>query len=146
MSELARIEPAVMVVDPRTGEIAETPAQIVEIHQWVRRQRDSLMSVQRLAEQALVALSAERGQKTFRVGKHEVQVVDDVNIVWDLALLDELLNLGLPRDRYEELMGPAVFKPRARVAKQLAAANPRYAEVIGKARTDVVNGRKVTVK
>ena len=59
----------------------------------------------------------------------------------------ELRDLGLPEERYGELVVATVtYKVNASVAKQIAGANPEYAKVIDRARSRPDTTPRVYVK
>lgn len=54
---------------------------------------------------------------------------------WDVSRLEDLLQAGLPQDRWNELVSiEQTFKINANVAKSIAASNPAYAEIIESAK------------
>lgn len=88
---------------------------------------------------AIVAESQRQGTKTLRSEGLKLEVRGGRETVWDVdALETELLALGLPQDRVNDLIKTEVtFKVNARVAKEIAGANAEYAAVISAAQTEV---------
>lgn len=96
---------------------------------------------------ALRAEASRRGDPHVTLeGGVSYSVTDKTNISWDVEMLDRLLELGLPQERFDELVEVVVeTKVNAVVAKQIAKMNPQYAAVISAARHDTPAGSEVKV-
>jgi hypothetical protein len=145
------VEPEVVSTElalPATGELidlADAPAvarAYTELAYLETRIRES----KRVLRDALIAESRRRGTKTLRLaGGLVARIKTKKDIVWDLEELEKLHELGLPEERYNELVQETVsYKVSAVVAKQIAGANEDYAKVIEQARTDT-EGESVEV-
>jgi hypothetical protein len=137
------------LVDPRTGEFLEpTPANALTLLDAARDMRARLMDLVKDCELVLLEESRRQGTKTLHVdGVGTAEITGGSELSWDLETLLELRDLGLPEDRYDELVVATVtYKVDARVAKQLEGANPDYAAVIERARTRVEKPWRVRTK
>lgn len=137
------------VLNPLTGELvpaAET-ARVADALKAMRSMRSSLLEGIKVAEAILRGESERQGTKTLRFGPTEVVVSSRAELVYDFEILRELLDLGLPEDRYNQLVKTTIEeKVDNRVARQLEAANPDYAAVIERARTRIEKGGSVSVQ
>lgn len=125
-------------------EIARIAAYLVDIRQL---ERGALKDAKRACAIILEEEMRRQGTKTLRLGGLEVTMSEEKEIVWDMEVLEELRTIGLPEERFGELVKEEVsYKVSAAVAKQLAAANPEYGEIVKRARTDVDKGARVSVK
>ncbi len=136
------------LVDVRTGELLPaTPQNAIDLLAAAREMRGRILSLVKDCEAILLEESRRQGTKTLRLGDTTATVTGGSDLEWDLETLLELRDLGLPEDRYDELVVARVeFKVDARVAKQLEASNEAYAAVIDRARTRVERPFRVSVK
>ena len=135
------------LVDPRTGELVSDPPRVAELVRYFRDQRRAYMDQIKAGEWLLVQEAERQGTRTFPLGDLTVEVKEDREIVWDLEILERLREMGLPEERWSKLVTEEIsYKVNANVAKQIAGANPQYAEVIGRARTDHSKGQRVYVR
>ena len=96
---------------------------------------------------ALAAEFSRRGTKTLELNGMKASLSGGSEVIWDIEVLDELRDLGLPEDRMDALVTTEVtHKVNASVAKAIAAANPNYAEVIERAKNVIPKAVYVTVK
>lgn len=146
--ELESVKP-VELVDFATGEVidpADTPRVASYLKDLRRLKRETIDVLIGQLEEVLVAEAERQGSKTLRYGDTQVEVVESKEIVWDHEVLEQLRELGLPEERYAELVVPQVtYKVRANVAKQIAGVNDQYAKVIEAARSDMPGRRRVRV-
>ncbi len=151
MSESTGTELAVPehVLNPLSGELvpaAET-ARVAEALAAMRQMRRSLLEGVHAAEAILRAESERQGTKTLRYGARKIVVNSKSELVWDVEILNELLDAGLPEDRFNDLVTTLVdYKVDARVARQLEGANPEYAAIIERARRRIDKGGSVAVE
>lgn len=149
MNELELVAPAADILDPRTGELLD-PADTVRVADllvYLRELRATISAGVSACSQALIAEAERQGTKTLRAGGTTLEIRGGTEIVWDLEVLRELTGLGLPEERYGDLVKETVtYKVNAAVAKQIAGANPAYADVIERARSDFEKARYVSVK
>lgn len=146
MSEIA-LAPA-QLVDMRTGEMLEaTPENAVELIVYARDMRSRLLNLVKDCEAVLLEASRIQGTKTLHLEHATATITGGSDLNWDLDQLARLLAVGLPDERYNELVVPTItYKVSAAIAKQLEAANPAYAEIIASARSRVEKPWRVTVK
>lgn len=145
MSDLARVEPT-EVANPITGELirVDDPASCAVAIAELRALEDRIKEVKRVLGATLVAESHRQGSKTLHLPGTEVTLTESKSIVWDLETLAQLRDLGLPEERWNELVRTTVEeKVNANVAKQLAGANDAYRDVIDAARADYTGDRYV---
>lgn len=125
-----------LIVHPGTGEAvpADQADQVARILDELREHGKKVQEQRRNAELALADYARTVGAKTFELAGFKVAIRDQDTITWDIDTLERLLELGLPEDRWNQLVEQTIsLKVNTRVAKQLAAANPTYADVIEKA-------------
>lgn len=127
------------VPDLRTGELVdllEAPERIPEILEQLRERRRLLNEWTAAVTETVAELARIGGTKTLNLGGRKVSLTGDSEVSWDVLELQKLLDAGLPQDRYDTLVTEEVsYKVNASVAKQIAAANPRYKEIVERART-----------
>lgn len=125
------------LVIPYSGEVispddAEACARkLHEIRELERRLRE-------LKNELTFHLAQEferQGLKTMDLNGIKAELKGGSEIAWDIEILEELRGLGLPDERFNELVRTEVtYKVSAKEANRIAAANPRYAEVIDRAK------------
>ncbi len=132
--ELAR--PAELV-DVRSGEVLPaTPENAAELLIAVRDLRSCMLGLVRDCEAVLLDESRKLGTKTLHLPAGKATISGGAELAWDVSTLARLLALGLPDERYNELVKTTVsYKVNAAVAHQLEAANADYAAVIDEARS-----------
>lgn len=125
------------LLDVRTGELVEaTPAKAAELIVAARDMRGRLLDLVKDCEAVLLDESRKQGTKTLKFAGETATITGGQELIWNLDILLQLRDRGLPEDRYNELVVATVtYKVNAAIAKQLEAANPAYAEVIGMARS-----------
>lgn len=136
------------LVDVRSGELLPaTPENAVELLTVVRDTRAKLLSLVKDCEAILLEESRRQGTKTLHLEAGTAEITGGSGIEWDIEELLKLRDVGLPEDRYNELVVATVtYKVDARVAKQLESANPAYAEIVERARSRVEKPFRVSVK
>src|SRR5262245_34906783 len=107
------------LVDVRTGEfLPATPENAAELLVAARELRTKLMSLVHDCEAVLLAASRERGTKTLHLPAGVATVSGGSEVVWDISTLARLIAVGLPDERYGELVATVVtYKVNAAVAK-----------------------------
>lgn len=138
----------VELLDVRTGEIVEaTPAKAAELMVAAREMRGRLLGLVKDCEAVLLDESRKQGTKTLHYPEGTATITGGQDLIWNLEILLQLRDRGLPEDRYNELVVATVtYKVNAAVAKQLEAANTEYAEVIGMARSYEAKPWRVSIK
>jgi hypothetical protein len=136
------------LVDLRTGEIVPaTPSKAVELLGVARTMRAQILDLVKDCEAVLLEESRRQGTKTLHLPNGTAEVSGGTALEWDIDVLAELQAVGLPEDRYGELVVTTVTqKVDARVAKQLEAANPEYAAIIERARRYEPRPWRVSIK
>lgn len=141
------------LLDVYTGELLPaTPSNASYLLRKARELRDHLLLAVKDCEAVLLEESRRQGTKTLRIDEeghavYTATISGGNDYDWNFSVLVELLDLGLPRERYHELVVETrTYKVDARVAKQLAAANPEYAKIIEQACTMVEKPWRVSVR
>lgn len=148
MSAGAELSVPETLVDIRSGEVLPaTPDNAVEMLAVVRETRSRLMLLVKDCEAVLLRESARRGTKTMHFPDGTATITGGQEVEYDQETLAELLTLGLPEDRWNELVTAKVeYKVNAAVAKQLEASNEEYAHVVRRARTIVPKPWRVSLR
>lgn len=141
-------EDASTLVVPFTGEIvsrqdpehcARVLYEIRDLEQRVRDLKDAL-------KQALLEESQRAGTKTLHYPGLDAVISTPVVTHWDTEILLELLEAGLPEERYNDLVTTEVsYKVNGLVAKSVSASNPTYGSIIERAKTKVPRATSVSV-
>lgn len=136
-TDLAVVSVPGELLDVRTGELLPaTPENAVNLLTAARDMRGRLMDLVKDCEAVLLDESRKQGTKTLHYGSETATITGGQDLAWNLDILLELRNRGLPEARYNELVVATVtYRVNAAVAKQLEASNPAYAEVIAMARS-----------
>jgi hypothetical protein len=109
--------------------------------------RAQILDLVKDCEAVLLEESRRQGTKTLHLPDGTAEVSGGTALEWDIDVLAELQAVGLPEDRYGELVVTTVTqKVDARVAKQLEAANPEYAAIIERARRYEPRPWRVSIK
>lgn len=138
MTEIEPLQPQELV-NPSTGQMIDLrDVQSVAIHlDEIRQLEDRLKEAKRILGRVLAAEAERQGTQTLHLPGLKVPISKKREIHWDLEILKELRELGLPTERWSQVVRTTVdYKVMAGEAKKIAAANPAYAEVIKRARTD----------
>lgn len=150
MSEVDQLDTAREVILPWSAEVIDvsTPEGVTRALAEANLFYHELRRFQSAMKERLIAESDHQGKRILELAgrKVEVESADTaVEITWDLAKLAVLLELGLPTERWAELVtySPSVDK---RVANQLSR-NPEYKRIIDAASVErKPRARRVTVK
>jgi hypothetical protein len=128
--------PSTDLVVPGTGEVVnlEDPNAAAVAYVRLDTLEREIKSARATVREALVRHSSTYGGNTMRIDAAEVKVTRSDEITWDLGVLSELQDAGLPRSRWMKLVTVTVErKVNAVVARQIAKANPEYAAIIERA-------------
>jgi hypothetical protein len=143
------LEPVAEILDPTTGELinaTDIPA-VGDALSRARLLQSRLRNAIGIMTQAFVEESRRAGTKTLRCDGATYELKGGHEVEWDVEVLLELHDLGLPESRYQQLVSPVVtWKVNAAEARSIAASNPDYAEVIGRAKKIVEKPYYVSVK
>jgi hypothetical protein len=134
---------------PYSGEIIslDDPPACLKMLVEIRELEGQLKDLKSDLSDALKLEFSRQGTKTLDINGIKATLGADSEIVWDVGILDELRDLGLPEARMDALVTAEVrYTVNASVAKQLAGANPQYAEVIERAKSRVPKKAYVGVK
>lgn len=137
------------LLNPITGELVPTSnvVQVAATLEALREYRDRLNVAIAVFSEPLIMESRRLGTRTLTAGALRAEVSSDHEIEWDLDALAKLLDVGLPQERYDELVRATVtYKVNGTVARQLAGASPEYAAVIERAKVRIPKRQYVTVK
>jgi hypothetical protein len=149
MPELEPYQSVTEVVDPFTGSLVDVsdPMAAAEFLDALRQSKETITKIIHAVEGIQLAEFERQGTKTIHAGRWDLELESQVSYQWDEEVLHELLDAGLPEERYQDLVKTTVsVKVLQGEAKRLEAANPAYAEIIGRARTRVEKPPRVSVK
>ncbi len=137
------------LVNVETGELL--PATIdnaVTVIQAARTMRSRLHDVVAQATAWLAEESARQGTKTLHAGTSSVVLSGGPTDEYDpLELMNYLRNAGLPEQRVDDAVTTIIdYKVNRAVLRQLAAANPEYADAIEQAKRTVEKPYRASVK
>lgn len=138
------------LLNPFTGELIDRTdmTQVARVIEQLREHRDQVNTALAAFTQAVIERSIMMGTKTIHLGALTLEVSPDYEVEWDISMLNtDLPDAGVPDGRMAELLTTTVtWKVNARIAKQMAGANPDYAKIIEAAQTRVPKRQYVTVK
>lgn len=88
-----------------------------------------------------------QGLKTMEFAGVKAELKGGSDVVWDIEVLEQLRDLGLPDDRFNQLVKTEItYKVDAREAKRIAAANEEYADVIERAKQPYSRPHYISIK
>jgi hypothetical protein len=131
-----------LVVSPEsTNEVAEALGSIREAKRLLDEARGEL-------ERLLADEAQRQGTKTLHTDKLTVSVSGGPETVYDMEVLEQLQEAGLPEERYNELIKTEViYRVDRNVVRQLrGSGNPDYEAIIEKAASVVERPYRVSVK
>lgn len=149
MPELQPYQSVAEVVDPFTGSLVDVsdPMAAAEFLDALRGSKDTITKIIHAVEEIQRAEFERQGTKTIHAGRWDLTLEPQVAYVWDEQVLQELLDAGLPEERYRDLVKTTVsVKVSQDQAKRIESANERYADIIERARTRVEKAPRVTAK
>lgn len=131
-----------------TGELIDRD-DLVAVAGYVEQIRDHQRKVRLLAKDVtgiLVEAARAQGTKTLHLGRYDVEVTGGLDYEWDVGRLEDLIDAGLPLERFNELVQiEQTTTVKANVAKQIAGSNPVYAEIIESAKTTTPKPERVKI-
>jgi hypothetical protein len=125
-------------VVPTTGEILDLGdvREVARVRRELKEIRANVDAFNQMLDAVILDESARQGTKTLRLGRYEVTIGPDSEPEWDVDVLAELRDAGLPEARYDALVRTEVsYKVDGRVAAQIAKANPEYAAIVERAQS-----------
>lgn len=134
------LEPAqsMELVIPFSGEVVsrDDPGSCARVMFQIKEMERELKELRGILGDAILDESGRVGSKTLHFEEGFTATVSTpTEIHWDLEILAELLEAGLPPDRYEALVKPEVtYKVDGGIIRSLEGANPVYKEIIDRAR------------
>jgi hypothetical protein len=137
------------LVVPQTGELLslDDAAGCLRVLTEIRDLETKLREAKAELTTALSAEFSRQGTKTLEIGGVKAELRGGTEVVWDIEVLGELRNLGLPEERMDALVTAEVtYRVNANVAKQLASVNPLYASVIERAKSTIPKASYVSIK
>jgi len=137
------------LIVPTTGEVInpDDPAGCLRVLTEIRELESKLKELKSALTEALGFEFSRLGTKTIELNGIKAELRGGSEIVWDVEILEELRGLGLPDERMVALVTTEIsYKVNASVAKQLAAANEAYAEVIERAKSTIPKSSYVAIK
>jgi hypothetical protein len=140
--------PGGVLVHPRTGELVpvDSPDACVKLLGEVRELERNLRELKGELTAALTVEFQRQGTKTLEFSGVKAVLGPTEETVWDIEILNELLDCGLPEARFNELVTTEItYKVNASVAKQLSM-NSEYASVITRAQSKIPKSGYVSLK
>jgi hypothetical protein len=138
VSELERTRPA-EVPNVITGELIsldDIPG-LARYLRDIRAHEADLRTIKRMLEAEIIEHARRIGTKTLRMAGVEATIRGGPKIVWDTEKLERLLEAGLPKERFAELVTiEYVAKVNTQVARSISSSNPEYARIIEEARSE----------
>ena len=138
-----------LVVRP-TGQLVnlEDPVEVAQGLYDLAELEHEIKLIKRALVDALEPVRTELGKSTLELGDYEVSLTGNTKTEYDLELLAELLtDAGLPEQRLTELIVLTVTSKLNRsVARQVAGANPAYANALERSKSELPATVYATVK
>jgi hypothetical protein len=137
------------LVIPMTGEVLsrDDPSGCARAYYEIKELETKLKLLRGALAEVIMEESIKQGSKTlhFEQGM-TAKISTPMEIQWDHDILAELVEAGLPGDRFEALVRAEVtYKVNQAVIRELEGANPVYAEIIERARTRFPRTPSVTI-
>lgn len=129
------VEHAQMIV-PLTGEVVDLsqPDQCIRMLAEIRQLEAKLREAKSELTFHLEQEFQRQGLKTLEFKGVKAELRGGSEVAWDIEVLEQLRELGLPDERFNDLVKVEIsYKVSAAEAKRIAAANEEYAAVIAKA-------------
>lgn len=138
-----------LLPDVTTGEmLPATVGNAAHVIQAARDLRTRVSSVVAEATEWLARESVRQGTKTLHGGGATVTLSGGPTDEYDpLELMNYLRNAGCPEQRVDDAVTTIIdYKVNRSVLRQLAAANPEYADAIEQAKRTVEKPMRATIK
>lgn len=137
------------LVVPYSGELVplDSPSECARVLNEIRELKKKLREAEQELTFVLTQEFQRQGLKTMELDGVKMELKGGSEIAWDLEVLEELRELGLPEDRFNDLVKAEVsYKVSAREAQRIASTNEQYAEVIERAKQRYAKPQYVTIK
>lgn len=123
---------------PASGELIDItdPAACARALYELRELKDRIKEIESVLKETVFDESLRQGGKTLHFeGGFTAKISTPNETRWDYSVLLELIDAGLPEERFNELvMIEQTYKVDGSIIRQLQGANPAYAEIIGRAK------------
>ncbi len=149
MTDLVPQELELLLPDVETGELLEPSVpNAVQVIEAARTMRGRINEIVAAATAWLAEESARQGTKTLHAGASSVVLSGGPTDEYDpLELMNYLRNAGCPEQRVDDAVTTIIdYKVNRSVLRQLAAANPEYADAIEQAKRTVEKPMRATIK
>lgn len=148
---IAPIDPHEEIVVPGVGELVNLSdyQSCATALDGIRDLESKLREIKGLLSSAIQAEATRQGTKTLELADGRKAVLSGgKEVEYDAELLaSELEIAGMPEDRIAQIVVPTVsYKVSAVKAKQAAAANPIYADIIESCRREVETPVRVSLR
>jgi len=141
-------ETSLSLVVPFSGEVLslDDASGCLRVLSEIRDLESQLRQAKSALTEALAAEFSRQGTKTLELNGVKASLGGGSETVWDIEILNELGELGLPEERLDELITTEVsYRVNASVAKAIAAANEGYGEIIERAKSVIPKAAYVKV-
>lgn len=150
VEDIETVEPVSMsLVLPTTGEVIsrEDPDACARAFFEIKTLEERLKELRGALAEALLEESRKTGGKTLHLeGGFTAKISISNDIHWDHSVLLELLDAGLPEERFGALVTTEVsYKVNGSIAREVAGANEVYAEIIDRAKNKIPRSPYVSV-
>lgn len=136
------------VAIPEIGEVIDldNPDACALAYDRLKKLGDQVKIAQGMLRTELVRHGKVYGGNTMRLEHVEVEIGHPSELQWHMETLRELLDAGLPKERWDALVEVTVgHKVKASVANAIEKANPAYAAIIDRARVRVPKPPTVSI-
>jgi hypothetical protein len=148
MGEMVAKTSTDLVVMP-TGEIValDDPEQCARALSEIDDLKLRIRELEARLRETLLEESVRVGSKTLHFpGGMTAKIATPTDISWDHTVLWELVEAGLPEDRFNMLVQEEVsYKVNQSIVRELCGANTRYEEIIERAKTRTPRSASVRV-
>jgi hypothetical protein len=143
-----------LAVIPTTGEVIslDDPASCARALYEIKELEQRIRDLKAALRESIVNESVRVGGKTLHFGSEEgeggyVAKISTPNETrWDYNVLLELVDAGLPEERFNELvLIEQSYKIDGSLVRQLSGANPVYAEILTRAKEVIPRSPTVSV-
>lgn len=138
-----------LVVFPTTGEVIalDDPGACARALYEIKELEGRIRDLKAVLRESVMEESIRVGGKTLHFeGGFTAKISTPNETRWDYSILLELIDAGLPEERFNELvMIEQTYKIDGSIVRQLQGANPAYAEIISRAKEVIPRTPSVSV-